>query len=304
MTTERADEIKNISKEVTAFINALANKYDDIDFLLFEIKIENHSDEEKEEKETLLKILVNDCKANPISRDETRFETEDDNNDELNKSTNKVNSDSNDEDGSHYNKSSDKEAIASKNKEENIEDTKRESDKPIKAAKSNTESKTTAKDPKPTNKTDSHHEKSDNEVNVNDNNIDNKANGVNDSKLTINYNFNGNFDNSNLYISPDISQVETGKSYNELYETLLRKINRNISPNNRNLYTSPLQNVYDQPRGFGYLNYQPSDYYDNPNEIDDLWNIMMEKLKREENPKNCVYALKKICGAFEENEKN
>ncbi|XP_063836267.1 uncharacterized protein LOC135085408 isoform X1 [Ostrinia nubilalis] len=61
MTPENEDKVNNIVVKISDFLYNLTVEYDDIDIRLLKIIIEGHSDNETEEKDTQVKLLVNDC---------------------------------------------------------------------------------------------------------------------------------------------------------------------------------------------------------------------------------------------------
>lgn len=291
MTLERAEQIKNISEEVNQFINELTDKYENIDIPLVQINIENHSNEEIEGKETILKILVNDCKHNSHSAREEYFD-----NDYYRINVNEREQ-KNSENVPESNKISDNESYGYENKDVTdnngaIKNTSLENIN-TKASETKNEAKS-LENQKGAKKTDDSNTKE----NV-------------DSKLTINYNFNGKYDKTNLYITTPnanskISQPATGRNYeqlyNELYQALLGfiKNNRLLKKNANN--ASPLQRFFDTPKGIDFFSHQPNENDESQQEIDALWNVMMETLKTDnKSPKNCVYALKKTCEGANEN---
>lgn len=61
MTPEKHKEIQTFVEKVTAFLETLADEHEEFDIRQVNIDIEGHSDDEEEEKETVLQVTINDC---------------------------------------------------------------------------------------------------------------------------------------------------------------------------------------------------------------------------------------------------
>lgn len=125
MTPEREEEIKQIGEEVNSFINDLSDRHEDIDFSFVELRVENHSDDEKEDKETVLKIEVNDCSKNALNhpkQEDKYFENGGYNSNDA-KNKHECTEDTCNDDSDSENETSKNDSNDPKNKHEHIEDT-------------------------------------------------------------------------------------------------------------------------------------------------------------------------------------
>lgn len=61
MSPEKQKEIQTIVEKIGVFLNELAQEYVDFDIRLVKFDIESHSEDEVDEKETLLQVTINDC---------------------------------------------------------------------------------------------------------------------------------------------------------------------------------------------------------------------------------------------------
>lgn len=61
MTPEKHKEIETLVEKITAFLEKLAEEHEELDITHVNFDIEGHSDDEEEEKETILQVIINDC---------------------------------------------------------------------------------------------------------------------------------------------------------------------------------------------------------------------------------------------------
>lgn len=61
MSPEKQKEIKAIVEKIGDFLNTLAEEHADFDIRLVKFDIESHSEDEVDEKDTLLQVTINDC---------------------------------------------------------------------------------------------------------------------------------------------------------------------------------------------------------------------------------------------------
>ncbi|XP_037292345.1 putative uncharacterized protein DDB_G0282133 [Manduca sexta] len=61
MSSAKETEINNILAKFTDFLNKISEEHEDIDIPYINIHIENHSDDESDEKDTKFRVVINDC---------------------------------------------------------------------------------------------------------------------------------------------------------------------------------------------------------------------------------------------------
>lgn len=61
MSAKKHKEIQIIVEKISTFLEKLAEEHEDFDIRYVNIDIEGHSDDEVEEKETVLQMTINDC---------------------------------------------------------------------------------------------------------------------------------------------------------------------------------------------------------------------------------------------------